>query len=108
MRGDLVILDSAKIEAHRKKRLLGKSGFYDAVGVFSNTGAKLLRGQPVSLLVARRVSDWMGGDLETLIERWVDDVGDGTKGLAVLGESTQRNAVQGEARQAVAEVGLTD
>lgn len=111
MRGDLVILDAAKIEAQRKERLLSKTGFYSAVGVFACTGAKLLRGECVSLLIARRVSRWMGVDLKTLLEGWADeerDIDDATKDLALLGESTRSNAQRSNVGQTDAGVGLTD
>ena len=121
MRGDLVILDAAKIEAERKERLLSKTGFYNAVGVFACTGAKLLRGESVSLLIARRVSRWMGVDLKALLERWADgerDIDDDTKDLALVGESTRRhaqhreatdrNTQHGDAGRADALAGVTD
>lgn len=73
MRGDLVIVDTAKVEAFRKEQALSKTGFYEAIGVFGQTGGKLLTGKPVSLMVARRVAEWMGIKLQDLIESWADD-----------------------------------
>jgi len=79
MRGDLVIVDVTRAEAFRKKQALGKTGFYDAVGVFPRTGAKLLNGKPVSLKVAKRLAKAIGVKVQSIIEGWVEDDGDNNR-----------------------------
>ncbi|MCK4294043.1 MAG: hypothetical protein KAY65_12660 [Planctomycetes bacterium] len=73
MRGDLVIIDAARVEAFRKEQALSKTGFYEAIRVFPQTGGKVLNGKPVSLMIARRVAEWMGVRIQKLIKSWPDE-----------------------------------
>ena len=72
MRGDLVTIKRDLIEKYRRANALSKGEFFAKCPIHFPTGTKMLRGEPVSLVTAKKVALVMGVDVQELIRAWVD------------------------------------
>ena len=76
MKGDMVVIDSSKLDEFRFKHVLGKLEFYKRVGVHPGTGQKMFEGKPIHLQIARRIASVIGVDVAELIQSWSNQPGE--------------------------------
>jgi len=73
MRGDRVIVELGLIEKFRKERALSRVQLYKKLSIHFLTGAKMFRGQPISLVTAKKVASALRVPAAEIIARWCGD-----------------------------------
>jgi ribosome-binding protein aMBF1 (putative translation factor) len=85
MIGYTVIVKTTMIEKFRRRNVLTKGELAQKFSIHFVTIRKVLGGQPIRLVTARKIAKSMGIKTHDLIEKWIEDDSD-TKGYTINDE----------------------